>query len=98
MTTFSKFEPSDYIKSDEYAREYLKTMLDENGVEGFLRALGHIAKAKGMSKVAKATGLGREGLYKALSVKGNPNFNTVIKTLNALNISIEFKSSAKINT
>lgn len=97
MTTFSKFDPSDYIKSDEHAREYLKTMLNENGVEGFLRALGHIAKAQGMGDIAKKTGLGRESLYKSLSDTGNPNFKTVIKTLNALELDIDFIPRQKQN-
>lgn len=93
MSKFSKFDPSDYIKDDEQASEYLKLMLDENGVEGFLRALGHIARAKGMSNIAKETGLGRENLYKALSENGNPNFSTVVKTLNALDVELNFKAN-----
>jgi probable addiction module antidote protein len=65
MTAFSKFETSNYIKSEEQALDYLKIMLDENGTQGFLEALGDIAKAK-------ETGLGRESLYKSLS-KNTPS-------------------------
>jgi probable addiction module antidote protein len=93
MSKLSKFDPSDYIKDDEQAGEYLKIMLDENGVEGFLRVLGHIARAKGMSSIAKETGLGRESLYKSLSENGNPKFSTVAKTLKSLNINMHFKAT-----
>lgn len=92
MNKFNKFEPSNYIQNDNQANEYLQTMLEENGIEGFLRALGHIAKAKGMSKISQETGLGRESLYKSLSEDGNPKFDTVLKTLNALDIDIKFEN------
>ena len=72
--------------------DYLQVMLDENGLEGFYKALGDVAKAKGMDKVSKATELGRESLYKSLSVNGNPNFSTVMKTLKALDVNIHFQS------
>lgn len=91
MNNFKTFDRSDYINNNEQASEYLQLMLDENGLEGFYKALGDIAKAQGMSKIAKTTGLGRESLYKSLSVDGNPNFNTVMKTLQALNIDIHFQ-------
>ena len=93
MAIFKKFDPSNYIKDDKQANEYLQLMLEENGVEGFLRALGHVAKAKGMSQIAKDTGLGRESLYKALSSEGNPQFDTVLKTLNSLGIGIHFENT-----
>jgi probable addiction module antidote protein len=93
MNNFKKFDRSDYINSPEQASEYLQLMLDENGLDGFYKALGDVAKAKGMSDIAKTTGVGRESLYKSLSNKGNPNFSTVVKTLEALDMSITFKAS-----
>jgi probable addiction module antidote protein len=95
MTAFSKFEISNYIKSEEQVLDYLKIMLDENGTQGFLEALGDIAKAKGMGNISKETGLGRESLYKSLSKNGNPSFNNVVKTLNALNIDFSFTKNNK---
>ena len=97
MTKFKTFDRSDYIKDAKQASKYMQLMLDENGIEGFYKALGDVAKAKGMSKIAKTTGLGRESLYKALSTKGNPNFSTVLKTLNALDINISFTPHHKNN-
>jgi probable addiction module antidote protein len=90
MTTFSKFEASSYIKSEKQALDYLKIMFDENGTQGFLEALGDIAKVKGIGNISKETGLGRESLYKSLSKNGNPSFNNVVKTLNALDIDFSF--------
>ncbi len=92
MGDFKTFDRSDYINDSKQASEYLQLMLDENGLEGFYKALGDVAKAKGMTKIAKATGLGRESLYKSLSVDGNPNFNTVMKTLKTFNIDIHFQA------
>lgn len=95
MSNFKNFDRSNYIDSPKQASEYLQLMLDENGLDGFYKALGDVAKARGMSFVAGAAGLSRESLYKALSVKGNPNFKTVIKTLNALDINIGFNLISK---
>jgi probable addiction module antidote protein len=90
MTNFNKFEASNYIKNEQQAINYLKVMLDENGVESFLIALGEVARSQGMGNIAEKTGLGRESLYKSFSSKGNPNFKSVVKTLNALNIDLNF--------
>jgi probable addiction module antidote protein len=97
MATFNKFEASNYIKSEEQALDYLKTMFDENGTQGFLQALGDIAKAKGMGNISKETGLGRESLYKSLSKNGNPSFNNVVKTLKALDIDFSFTTRSEKN-
>ena len=56
--------------------------------EEFLRAIGHIAKAKGMAQIAKDTGLGRESLYKAFRPNAKPRFDTVMKVMNALKIQL----------
>ncbi len=93
MTKFKDFDRSEYIKDPKQASEYLEIMLKENGTEGFYQALGDIAKAKGMSDISKKVGVGRESLYKSLSKKGNPNFNTIIQTLKSLNIDINFKAT-----
>ncbi len=93
MTKFSKFDRSDYINSPEQASEYLQVMFNENGLEGFYKALGDVAKAKGMSNISEETKLGRESLYKALSENGNPKFSTVAKTLESLNINMKFEAT-----
>ncbi len=87
------FDPAEYIEIDnpEYIQEYLEVMLDENGIEGLQRALGHIAKAKGMSQIAKETQLGRESLYKSLSEMGKPKLETIDKVLKALGMELAIK-------
>ena len=86
--TTSKWDASEYLDSPEMMKEYLQIMLEENGVEGFQRALGDIAKAKGMTEIAKKTKLGRQNLYKALSEGSSPKFDTVKKVVEALGCKI----------
>lgn len=89
MTTItSKFDASEYLEDSEMMKKYLQIMLEENGTEGFQRALGDIAKAKGMSEIAKQTNLGRQNLYKALSSDSSPKFDTVKKVVEALGCKI----------
>jgi len=86
MTTvkINKWDASRYLDSPEIMKEYLQVMLEENGVEGFQRALGDIAKAQGMSELARKTNLSRQNLYKALSRNGAPKFETIKKVVEAL--------------
>lgn len=93
------FEPSEYIEIDnpEYIQEYLEVMLDENGIQGLQRALGHIAKAKGMSQIAKETQLGRESLYKSLSEVGKPKLDTIDKVLKALGMELAIKKIESVS-
>jgi probable addiction module antidote protein len=63
---------------------YLQAALEEEDANLVAAVLGDIARAKGMTKVARDAGLGRESLYKALSPKGNPEFATVLKVIDAL--------------
>ena len=65
---------------------YLEAALEENDPALIAAALGDIARAKGMSDVAREAGLGRESLYKALSPDGNPEFSTVLKVVKALGL------------
>ena len=76
---------SDELRDPDFAAEYLRVALEEDGMEGFLMALRDVIKANGgMSEVAKSAGLGRESMYKALSAQGNPEFKTVCAVLKAL--------------
>ena len=78
----------DYLKTDEDMVQYLQACIDEAGDDAALiaAALGDIARARGMTPLARDTGLGRESLYKALSGEGNPSFGTVLKVLAALGL------------
>jgi probable addiction module antidote protein len=86
--TFSRWDPTDYLKSEEDMAAYLKACLEEAPDDPALvaAALGDIARARGMVRLAKETGLTREGLYKALSKDGNPSLGTVLKVLKALGL------------
>ena len=83
-----KWDSAEHLKTEEDMPAYLQACIDEsNGDAAFIaKALGNIAKAKGMTQLSKETGLGRESLYKALSGDVNPSFDTVIKVVKALNL------------
>ena len=80
------FDIAEYLDSDEAIAEYLSQVLEEGDSEEFIRAIGHIAKAKGMAQIAKETGLGRESLYKAFRPSAKPRFETVMKVMDALKL------------
>lgn len=81
-----KFDVVDFLDSDEALAEYLNVALEENDPKYFAKALGNVARAKGMSSVSEATGLGRQSLYRALSDDGNPRIDTLFRVLEALEI------------
>ena len=83
-----KWYSAEHLKTEEDMQAYLQACIDEsNGDAAFIaKALGNIAKAKGMAQLSRDTGLGRESLYKALSGDVNPSFDTVIKVVKALNL------------
>ena len=83
------FELSQYLDSKEMIAEYLSQVLEDGDMDELLSAIGHIAKAKGMSQVSKDTGLGRESLYKAFAKGSKPKFDTVLKVLNSLDIKLK---------
>lgn len=86
----SKWDVVDHLQTDEDMALYLDACVEEDPGDGSLirAALGDIARAKGMSQLARDTGLAREGLYKALSAEGNPEFSTVMKVIKALGLKL----------
>jgi len=82
------FDITEYLDSEEAMAEYLSQVLEDGDSEEFLRAIGHIAKAKGMAQIAKDTGLGRESLYKTFRPNAKPRFDTVMKVINALKLQL----------
>ncbi len=86
----SKWDSAEHLKTDEDMALYLEACLEEAGDDAtfIAKALGNIARAKGMTQLAKDTGLGRESLYKALSGEGNPSFATILKVTSALGIKL----------
>ncbi len=85
----TQFDMSKYLESDESIEEYLNQVLEDGDSAEFIRAIGYIAKAKGMSVIAKDTGLGRESLYKAFNGEANPRFDTVMKVMRSLGVNFQ---------
>jgi len=82
----TKWDAVDYLKTDEDMANYLEAAIEDSDPALISAALGDIARAKGMSQVARKAGLGRESLYKALSPNGNPEFATILKVVKALGL------------
>ena len=80
----SKFDIAEYLDSKEMITQYLNTVLEEGNDEDVIIAIGHIAKAIGMTKISEKTGLSRASLYKALSDGAKPRFATIMKVLKAI--------------
>ncbi|ERF79500.1 addiction module antidote protein [Gallibacterium anatis] len=85
------FDMSEHLRTEEEIQLYLNEILSEGDIDLLLSALGDIAKARNMSQIAREVGITREGLYKALSGRGNPTFATVFKVMQALNLNLEVK-------
>lgn len=83
-TTLRAWDSAEHLQTEEDMQLYLEACLEENDPALIAHALGVIAKARGMTQLARDTGLSRESLYKALSGEGNPEFATVIKVIKAL--------------
>ena len=83
------------IKFTFRSREILNAVVEEGDSALLQAALGDIAKARGMSDIAKCAGVGRESLYKSLSPSGNPSFQTILKVIASLGLKMEFVPAAK---
>jgi len=82
------FDITEYLDSDEAIAEYLNQVLEEGDTDELIAAIGHVAKAKGMSQIAQASGLGRESLYKVFSKGAKPRFDTVMKVMAAIGVKL----------
>ena len=78
-----------HLKSDDDIAHYLEAAFEDGDPSLVAAALGDVARAKGMAKIAQAAGLGRESLYKALSKEGNPEFASVLKVMRALGLKLK---------
>jgi probable addiction module antidote protein len=85
-TSYAPFDVADYLDNDSVIAEYLTAAVEDSDPEVFLAALGDVAKAKGMARIARDAGLGRESLYKALASGAHPRFETVSAVLRALGV------------
>lgn len=88
----SAFDVSEYLKDEASIAAYLSAIVEEGDPRLLLSAIGDIAKARGMSKIASESGLGRESLYKALNSDAKPRFDTILRVLSALGVNIVFNA------
>lgn len=86
--TTAPFDAADYLTDDETVAEYISAALEDPDPDMFLVAVKTVARARGMAQLAKDTGLGRENLYKALSPGAKPRYDTILKVVRALGITL----------
>ena len=94
-TRTTPYDVAEHLRTPEEMAAYLDAWLEEapDDASGIAKALGDIARAKGMSQVAKDAGLSRESLYRALSAGGNPSFATVLKVARALGVKLHAEAA-----
>ncbi|VVQ07101.1 hypothetical protein PS914_04693 [Pseudomonas fluorescens] len=87
---FARWDSAEYLKTEEDMANYLDACMEEagDGPAFIAKALGTIARARGMTQVARDAGLSRESLYRALSGEGNPEFGTILKVVKALGLKL----------
>ena len=85
-TKTKPWDPAEHLKTEKDMVAYLEAALENDDPALVAAVLGDIARAKGMTDIAREAGLGRESLYKALSREGNPEFSTVLKVVRALGL------------
>ena len=84
--SLEQFDVVDFLDSDEAMVEYLNVALEEQDPAFFAKALGDVARARGMTAIAEASGVGRQSLYRALSSDGNPRLETLFRVLETLDL------------
>lgn len=93
MKKTARYDAADYIENEEDAVAYINAALEDGDPALVAAAIGDVARAKGMTKLARETGITRDGLYKALSSTGNPTLGTVMKVMKALGYKLEAVAS-----
>jgi probable addiction module antidote protein len=88
MAQLAPFDAVDYLDDEQTIAEYLTAALEDPNPDVFLTAVRDVARARGMTQLAKDSGLGRESLYKALSPGAKPRYDTVLKLVHALGIKL----------
>lgn len=87
------WDAAEHLETEEDMAAYLDAALEEGDASLVVAVLGDIARAKGMSQIAREAGLGRESLYKALSPTGNPEFATILKVVRALGLQLHVQEA-----
>jgi probable addiction module antidote protein len=94
MTEIRPFDPADYLKSEEDVLYFLEAAMEGNDPKHIARALGVVARSKGMTGIAEKAGVGRQALYNALSENGNPTLETLTSVLTALGLELSVHKRA----
>lgn len=92
ISKLSKFDVVDYLKTEKDIAGYLNAVLEDGDPALFVAAIGDISRAKGMSDIAKKSGVTRESLYRALKIEARPRFETVAKVINALGMKLSVQT------
>ena len=88
MKKIAKFDAADYLDNEKVIAEYISAALENENPNVLLAAIADVAKVRGMTQLAKDSGLGRESLYKALAPGAKPRYDTVMKLLRGLGIEL----------
>lgn len=96
----SAFDVVDYLTTGEDQTEYLNAWFEDNpeDVSGIARAIGDVARARGMTGIAREAGLNRESLYRALGESGNPSFDTILRVMTAMGLEFRVRVRKKRST
>lgn len=86
MADITPFDPAEFLNTEDDVVFFLEAAMEGNDAAHIARALGHVARSKGMTEIARRTGLGRQALYTALSESGNPTLETLLAVLSALGL------------
>ena len=94
-TTTTRYDVAEHLRTPEEMAAYLEACFEEAGDDAafIAKALGEIARAKGMTQIARDTGLSRESLYKALSGERTPGFDTILKVIQALGLKLHAEAA-----
>ncbi|MBO0612982.1 addiction module antidote protein [Thiothrix fructosivorans] len=93
MTKFTPFDAADYLDDEETIAAYLSEALEDPDPDVFLMAIRTVARARGMTQLAKDSGLGRESLYKALAPGAKPRYDTMMKVVRALGVKLHAEAA-----
>ena len=88
MTKFSPFDAADYLENEETIVEYLNAAMEDPNPDVFLAAMRDVARARGITQLAKDAELGRESLYRALAPGAKPRYDTMLKLIHALGLKL----------
>ncbi|MFA7553540.1 MAG: addiction module antidote protein [Spongiibacteraceae bacterium] len=93
-----EFDMAEQLRNEEDIAEYLSMVMADGDTDELIRAIGYVAKGRGMTEIAKVSGLGRESLYKTFRPGAKPQFDTVMKVLKAINVDLKAVTHVNHNT